>query len=90
MTFLRSVLANRKALFGAVLSLMFVGMAAFGPWFVGDPDAFLASPHQPPSTLHWFGTTGQGQDVFAQTIAGARTTLTVAFVAGSAKLILMS
>jgi ABC-type dipeptide/oligopeptide/nickel transport system permease subunit len=39
-------------------------------------------PHQPPSWEHWLGTTGQGQDVLAQTVVGARPTLAVGAVTG--------
>ena len=53
-----------------------------GPLVVGDPTAFVAVPHLPPSWRHLLGTTGQGQDVLAQTIAGARVTLAVGFTVG--------
>ncbi|MEJ2472097.1 MAG: ABC transporter permease [Desulfuromonadales bacterium] len=78
----RQMLANRKARAGMVLVGLFVVMALLGPWLVQDPTAFTAMPHQPPSLEHWFGTTGQGQDVFAQTIFGARLTLAVGFATG--------
>ena len=59
-------------------------LAVVGPWLVTDPTAYVAAPHQPPSSGNWLGTNGQGQDVLAQTVAGARTTLTVGFLVGFA------
>jgi peptide/nickel transport system permease protein len=63
----------------------FALVAAFGPLFVGDPTAQVAVPLSPPSWDHWLGTTGQGQDVLAQTICGARTTLLIGLVVGLAQ-----
>ncbi len=73
------LLANRKAQAGMVLLGFFVAMAAIGPLLVGDPSALVARPLQPPNAAHWLGTTGQGQDVLAQTIGGARVTLGIGF-----------
>lgn len=83
--FIWQLLDNRKASAGAALLLFFVLMAVCGPSLVRvDPGAFVGPPHQPPSSEYLFGTTGQGQDVLAQTIAGARTSLVVGFVTGFA------
>ena len=73
---------NRKSRLGlwCLFGMMFV--ALFGPWMVVDPLAYLSAPHEPPSWTHWFGTTGQGQDVLAQTVVGAAPTLWVAFLVG--------
>ena len=79
---LRALFASRKAAFGAAVVVMFALVALVGPWLVSDPMAFVAVPHQPPSFAHWLGTTGQGQDVLAQTVAGARVTLAVGFTVG--------
>ena len=80
MTFLRS----RQVRIGLAILLGFVVLALIGPWLVADPTAFLARPHEPPSAAHWLGTSGQGQDVLAQTIAGARATLAIGFAVGFA------
>ncbi|WNG50320.1 ABC transporter permease [Archangium minus] len=83
--FIWQLLENRKASIGAVLILIFVLMGLFGPLIVSvDPSAFVGPPHQPPSSEFLLGTTGQGQDVLAQTIAGARTSLAVGFLTGFA------
>jgi peptide/nickel transport system permease protein len=79
---LQGIWQNRKARAGAFLVLGFSLIALIGPWLVGDPQSFDAVPLSPPSLSHWFGTTGQGQDVLAQTVCGSRQTLFVAFVTG--------
>jgi ABC-type dipeptide/oligopeptide/nickel transport system ATPase component/ABC-type dipeptide/oligopeptide/nickel transport system permease subunit len=78
----RRLLESRKAAFGGAVVAAFAVMALAGPAVVGDPTAFVAVPHLPPSWTHLLGTTGQGQDVLAQTVAGARVTLTVGFTVG--------
>jgi peptide/nickel transport system permease protein len=67
----------------AILGL-FAAMALLGPALVSDPTAFVSAPHEPPSLAHWLGTNGRGQDVLAQTVAGARVTLMVGFAVGMA------
>jgi len=79
---MRGLLSNRQALLGLTILGLFVLMALLGPLFVGDPTAFVDVPLLPPCAEHWFGTTGQGQDVLAQTIAGARVTLLIGFAVG--------
>ena len=79
----RAVLRNRKAAFGVVVLTLFAAVALLAPVLApGDPGDFVARPHQPPSAEHLFGTTGQGQDVFAQTVWGARPTLGVGILVG--------
>jgi peptide/nickel transport system permease protein len=79
---------SRKAAIGLGLLAAFALLAAIGPALVGDPGAFVGRPHQPPSLEHWLGTSGQGQDVLAQTVAGARLTLLVGFAVGLATTLL--
>ena len=79
---LKTIYQNKKALFG-VFSLSLVSLITLlGPLFVNDPSAFVAQPHLAPCLNHPFGTTGQGQDVLAQTISGARPTLLIGFSVG--------
>ena len=80
---LRSLSRNRKATAGATILAVFVVLALVGPYLVGDPALPVGKPLEPPSWRHLFGTTGQGQDVLAQTIAGTRGTLGVAFAVGA-------
>jgi peptide/nickel transport system permease protein len=78
---------DRKAAAGAAVMAAFLLVALVGPLLAGDPDALVAVPHQPPSTAHWLGTTGQGQDVLAQTVAGTRVSLAIGFGVGIAVVI---
>jgi ABC-type glutathione transport system ATPase component/ABC-type dipeptide/oligopeptide/nickel transport system permease subunit len=74
----------RKAYVGFTILGLFAAIALVGPWIFPDASAPIGRPLQSPSWAHWFGTTGQGQDVLALTIAGTRTTLVVAFSVGAA------
>lgn len=60
---------------GALVLGAFVLIALVGPWLVVEPDALVGMPLAPPSWAHWLGTTGQGQDVLAQTVVGTRVSL---------------
>src|SRR5262249_55550092 len=73
---------NRKASFGAAVLIAFALVALVGPLLVGDPSEPVDVPLLPPSAHHWLGTTGQGQDVLAQTIAGARSSLAIGIITG--------
>jgi peptide/nickel transport system permease protein len=83
LTFLKNLLNNKKALIGVLIILFFTFVAVFAPLIApGDPTKFVARPHLAPSAEHWFGTEGQGKDVFAQTVWGARVSLTVGLFTG--------
>jgi peptide/nickel transport system permease protein len=73
---------DRKATVGAVIIAVFVIIAIVGPWIAARPDELVGMPLQPPSAEHWLGTTGQGQDVFAQLMAGTRVSLAIGFAVG--------
>jgi len=75
---------DRKAATGAALLAAFALVAVFGPLFVGDPQALVGIPLQPPSWHHLLGTTGQGQDVLAQLVVGTRVSLAIGFGVGLA------
>lgn len=79
---LEAIRRDRKAMLGALLLLGFALVGFVGPLFVGDPDAIVGIPLQPPSAEHWLGTTGQGQDVLAQTVVGTRVSLLLGFGVG--------
>ena len=76
------IISNQKALTGSVIILLFILAAILGPFLLQSPTDFLNTPLSPPSADNIFGTNGQGQDVFAQTIFGSRQTLLVGFSAG--------
>ena len=82
-TFMRALLRNGKGTAGALLLIFFGLVAIFAPVISpGDPTDFVSRPHQAPSAEYWFGTEGQGKDVFAQTVWGARNSLAVGFATG--------
>lgn len=75
---------DRKATMGAIVLAVFAFVGLFGPLLVGDPQALVGIPLQPPSLLHLLGTTGQGQDVLAQLVVGTRVSLAIGFGVGLA------
>ena len=77
-----------RARMGLLMLGAFVLVALVGPWFVGDPNMLVARPLQPPSWDHWLGTSGQGQDVLAQTVVGTRRSLAIGFGVGVAVVVL--
>jgi peptide/nickel transport system permease protein len=82
-TFVRELLRNPKARLGVAIVVFFILIAVFAPIIApGDPTEFVDRPHLAPSAAHIFGTEGQGKDVFAQTVWGARISLTVGFATG--------
>jgi len=69
----RQVTGNRKASVGLIILGLFILLAILGPIILPqDPHTFSLDVLQPPSTTHWFGTTSFGEDVFVQTVVGAR------------------
>jgi peptide/nickel transport system permease protein len=82
------LLRNRKALVGMAILLLFVLVALAAPLIApADPLDFADLPNRPPSAEHWLGTTGQGQDVFAQVVWGARVSLGVGFASALAMML---
>lgn len=81
---MRSILKNRKAVVGVLLLLFFVIVALAAPIIAPtDPQRMVGRPHEAPSAEYPFGTTRQGQDVFAQIVHGTVTTLRVGFATGT-------
>lgn len=76
-------LHDPKAVIGCLILLTFLLMALLAPVLApGDPGKFVARRNQPPSMKHILGTTGNGQDVFAQLVWGSRVSLGVGFSVG--------
>jgi peptide/nickel transport system permease protein len=75
-----------KVLIGLAGMIGFLILAVIGPWIApydpGRSFSTTASFPQPPSAAHLLGTTQQQQDVLSQLLAGGRSTVLVAFVAG--------
>ncbi len=69
-----------SSMLGLVLVILFLVLAAFGPWLAPYPEHTtggfnLAARLQPPSAQHWFGTDEMGSDILSRVIVGARTSL---------------
>jgi peptide/nickel transport system permease protein len=80
-----AIRSNRKATWGAGLLVLFCLVSAFpGVIAHDDPTAMIYPLSLGPSARHLLGTTGLGQDMFAQIIWGARPVLLIAFGAGLA------
>jgi peptide/nickel transport system permease protein len=72
-----------KVIIGLSILGFFVLLMIFGPYLAPySPDNTSFAPLLTPSAHHWFGTTSLGQDIFSQTLVGARATMVVAGVAG--------
>jgi peptide/nickel transport system permease protein len=81
----RRLAASKKAVFGAAVVAFFVLVGLLAPVIApGSPLAIVAPQNLAPSVHHLFGTTGDGNDVFAQVVWGTRNSLAVGFVTGAA------
>ena len=75
----KALLRSPTFMVGLVILLFWVFMAAFSTSFTQSYTAQDAmNSLQGPSAAHWFGTDDLGRDVFARTMAGARTVLIIA------------
>ncbi|MES2634803.1 MAG: ABC transporter permease [Pseudomonadota bacterium] len=73
--------AQRKAMVGGIIVLMFLAAAVFAPVlapYSPTEQNFLASM-KPPSAAHWLGTDSFGQDILSRLFYGARSALAVGF-----------
>ena len=72
-----------KVILGLIILGFFLILMIVGPYLAPfSPDNTSFAPLLSPSMHHWFGTTSLGQDIFSQTLVGARATMIVALVAG--------
>lgn len=82
-TWVGVLLSNRLAVAGIIILLLLILMAVFAPLLTPyAPGDMIGNPSEAPSADHWFGTTHQGQDVFAQVAYGARLSLLIGAIAG--------
>jgi peptide/nickel transport system permease protein len=81
----RTLWSNGKARIGIVILSAIILVALFAPLIAPhSPTATTFTPYEGPSSANWFGTTGNGQDVFSQVVYGARISLLVGLTAGFA------
>ena len=72
-----------KVVLGAGIVGFFLILMVVGPYLAPyNPSDTSFAPNLTPSAHHWFGTTSLGQDIFSQTLVGARATMVVALLAG--------
>jgi peptide/nickel transport system permease protein len=76
---MKALLRSPTFMVGLCIVLFWVFMACFSTFITQDPFAQDAlNSLKSPSPAHWFGTDDLGRDVFARTMAGARTVLIIA------------
>ena len=74
---------NKKARFGLIILVFFIVVAVFAPLIAThSPTATNFPPYMNPDARNWFGTTGNGQDVYSQMVYGSRVSLLVGLGAG--------
>lgn len=73
--------AQRKAMVGGAVVLLFLAAAVFAPLLAPYPPAEqnFVDTMKPPSAAHWLGTDSFGQDILSRLFFGARSALAVGF-----------
>jgi oligopeptide transport system permease protein len=88
----RRLLRGRAAVVSMVVLALIAGLAALAPWLSPHPydeiywERILAPPDF--ANAHWFGTDGNGRDLFVRTLYGARVSLTVGTLATAVSLVI--
>lgn len=76
---IKALLRSPTFMIGLIIVIFWVFMALFSnAIFQSFTAQDAANSLQPPSSAHWFGTDDLGRDVFARTMAGARSVLIIA------------
>lgn len=75
--FMRKFLANKGAVVGAAVLLVFILAALLAPWIAPhDPlKANFLAVRKAPSMMYWLGTDELGRDLFSRLLWGARSSL---------------
>jgi ABC-type dipeptide/oligopeptide/nickel transport system permease subunit len=80
----RTVLSNPRAIVGASILAIFILVALLAPVISPySPTDISFPPGLGPSSEHWLGTTGNGQDILSQLIWGTRASVTVGLLTGA-------
>lgn len=75
--FVKKFLANKGAVIGAAVLIVFILAALLAPWIAPfDPlKANFLAVRKAPSMMHWLGTDELGRDLFSRLLWGARSSL---------------
>ncbi len=83
----KAAVASMVILFCILLLALFAPMLS--PWGYDEPDWGYDFPGPPNMELkHWFGTDGNGRDLFVRTLYGARISLVVGLIATTVSLLI--
>jgi peptide/nickel transport system permease protein len=83
--YVRAFGRSTSSMTGLAIVLVFLVVAAVGPWIVPYPEDARGAVHldrklQPPSAGHWFGTDEVGNDVYTRVVLGARVSLQIGLI----------
>ena len=83
--YVRVYARSASSMLGLAVVMLFLVVAAVGPWIVPYPDDARGAVHldqklQPPSRAHWFGTDEVGNDVYTRVVLGARVSLQIGLI----------
>jgi len=88
----RRLLRNRAAVVSMIVLGVIAGLALFAPWLSPHPydEVYWERIAAPPdfANAHWFGTDGNGRDLFVRTLYGARVSLMVGILATAVSLVI--
>ncbi len=88
----RRLFRNKAAVVSMIVLAIIAALALFAPWLSPHPydevywERILAPPDF--ANAHWFGTDGNGRDLFVRTLYGARVSLTVGILATGVSLVI--
>ena len=86
----RRFFRNKAATFGLIVFIL-VGLfglfgGLFAQWDTNTIDPLWMATG--PSSVHWFGTTSAGTDLYAQAVEGVRTSMAIGLIVGGASVII--
>lgn len=88
----RRLLRNRAAVVSMIVLAVIAALALLAPWLSPHPydEIYWERIQAPPdfANAHWFGTDGNGRDLFVRTLYGARVSLMVGILATSVSLVI--
>jgi oligopeptide transport system permease protein len=88
----RRLLRNRAAVVSMIVLAVIAALALLAPWLSPHPydEIYWERIQAPPdfASAHWFGTDGNGRDLFVRTLYGARVSLMVGILATSVSLVI--